>query len=100
MIQFQSESTKLATGSAAGRRGQMSTAAVLASAALVALTLAACSSLPQSFPATGVTAQYPNLNDPPPRTDVRADQVAQMKTVLIQVRDDPSRTAIQQQALR
>jgi hypothetical protein len=44
-------------------------------------------------------AQYPDLNDPPPSAEVRADQVAEIKAELIQARDDQERAAAQQQAL-
>ena len=94
MIRFQTQRTKLPTRSAAGRRGRTSTAAFVASIALIAQMLSACSSLPSAV------AQYPDLNDPPPRAEVRADQVAQIKAELIQVRDDQVRAAIQQQALQ
>ena len=97
MIQFQTQRTKLPIGSAAGRRGRINTAALVASVALIAQILSACSS--QSVPATGAAAQYPDLNDTPPRAEVRADQVAQIKAELIQVRDDQERAATQQQAL-
>jgi hypothetical protein len=98
MIRFQTERTKLLTRSAAGRRGQINTAAFVASVALIAQILSACSS--QSVPATSAAAQYPNLNDPPPSGGgVRADQVAQIKAELVQVRDGQERAAAQQQAL-
>jgi hypothetical protein len=96
MICFQTERTKLPTRSAAGRRGWINTAAFVASVALIAQILSACS---QSFPAASVAAQYPDLNDPTPRAGVRADQVAQIKAELIQVRDDQERAAARQQTL-
>jgi len=65
--------------------------------ALIAQILSACSRLSESFPATSVAAQYPDLNDPPPMAEVRADQVAQMKAEMIQVRDDQERAAVRQQ---
>jgi hypothetical protein len=99
MIRFQTQRTKLPTGSAAGRRGRISTAAFVASVALVAQILSACSSPSQSFSATSAAAQYPDLNDQPPRAEVRLDQVAQIRTELIQVRDDQQRAAAQQLAL-
>jgi hypothetical protein len=97
MIQFQTQRTKLPTRSAAGRRGR--TAAFVVSMALAAQILSACSIPIQSFPATSVAAQYPDLNDPPPSVQVRSDEVAQIKAELIQVRDDQERAAVQQQAL-
>jgi hypothetical protein len=91
MIRFQTQRIKLPTRSAAGRRGRINTAAFVASVTLIAQILSACSSLPQSFPATSAAAQYPDLNDPPPSPRVRADQVAQIKAELIQARDDQER---------
>jgi hypothetical protein len=99
MIQFQTQRIKLPTGSAAGRRGRINTAAFVAAVALIAQILSACSSPPQSFPATSAAAQYPDLNDPPPRAEVRSDQVAQIEAELIQARDDQQRAAAPQQAL-
>ena len=96
MIRFQTQRTKLPTRSAVGRRGRINTAAFGAAVALIAQVLSACSGLP----ATSAVAQYPDLNDPPPRAEVRADQVAQIKAELIQVRDHQVRAAIQQQALQ
>jgi len=93
MIRLQTQRTKLPTRSAAGRRGPINTAAFVASAALVAQILSACSDLHQS-----VAGQYPDLNDLPPPAGVRADQVAQIKAELIQVRDNQERAAAQQQA--
>jgi hypothetical protein len=49
MIHFQIQRTKLPTGSAAGRRSHVDTAAFLAAVALIAQILSACSS--QSLPA-------------------------------------------------
>ena len=95
MIQLQTQRTKLPTGSAAGRRGPISTAAFVASAALIAQILSACSDL-----RTSVAGQYPNLNDPPLAAGVRADQVAQIKAELLQVRDNRERAGVQQQALQ
>ena len=92
---FQTQRTKLPTRSAAGRRGRINTAAFGASVALIAQILSACSGVP----ATSAIAQYPDLNDLPSRAEVRADQVAQVKAELIQVRDDQERAAAQQQAL-
>jgi len=96
MIRFQTQRTKLPTRSAAGRRGRTNTAAFVATVALIAQILSACS---QSFPAASVAAQYPDLNDPTPRAGVRADQVAQIKAEMIQVRDDQERAAARQQTL-
>jgi hypothetical protein len=97
MIRFQTQRTTLPTGSAAGRRGRINTAAFVGSVALIAQILSACSS--QSAPATSAAAPYPDLTDPPPSTPrVRADQVAEIKAELIQLRDDQLRAAAQQQA--
>ena len=93
MIQLQTQRTKLPTRSAAGWRGQINRIVFVASAALIAQMLSACSDLHQS-----VAGQYPDLNDPPPMTEVRADQVAQIKAELTQVRDNQERAAAQQQA--
>jgi hypothetical protein len=95
MIRFQTQRTKLPTRSAVGRRGRINTAAFGASVVLIAQVLSACSGLP----ATSAVAEYPDLNDTPPRAEVRTDQVAQIKAELIQVRDDQERAATQQQAL-
>jgi len=67
----------------------------LASLTQIAQILSACS----SQPATGAAAQYPNLNDPMPSVALRADQVAQTKAELNQLRDDQVRAAVQQLAL-
>ena len=96
IIQVETQRTTLPTGSAAGRRGRINTAALVGSVALIAQILSACSS--QSAPATSAAAQYPDLSDPPPSTRVRADQVAEIKAELIQLRDDQLRVAAQQQA--
>jgi hypothetical protein len=70
---------------------------LVGSVALIAQILSACSS--QSVPATSAAAQYPDLTDPPPSIRrVSADQVAQIKAELIQLRDDQERAARQQQA--
>ena len=97
IIQFETQRTKLPTGSAAGRRGRINTAAFVASVALIAPILTACSS--QSVPATSAAAQYPDLNDPPPNVAVRADDMAQIKARLVRLRDDQERAATEQQAL-
>jgi hypothetical protein len=94
MIRFQTQRTKLPTRSAVGRRGRINAAAFGASVALIAQVLSACSGLP----ATSAAAQYPDLNELPPRAEVRADQMAQIKAELILVRDDQERAATQQQA--
>jgi hypothetical protein len=97
IIQVETQRTTLPTGSAAGRRGRINTAALVGSVALIAQILSACSS--QSAPATSAAAQYPDLSDPPLSTRrVRADQVAEIKAELIQLRDDQLRVAAQQQA--
>ena len=99
MIHFQTQRTK-PTRSAAGRRGRINTAAWVASVTLFAQILSACSSLPQSVPATAAAAQYPDLNDTPPRAaPLREDQVARIKAELIQVRDDQERATVQRLAL-
>ena len=97
MIQPLTQRTKLPTRSAAGRRGPIDTAAVVACAALIAQILSACSSL-QSVPATAIAGQYPDLNDPTPTAGVNADQVALIKAELIQVRDNQERAAAQQKS--
>jgi hypothetical protein len=98
MIQLQSQRTKLPIRAAAGRRYRTGMASLLASLALIAQILSACSSQPQSFSANSVAAQYPDLNDlAPPAAEVRADQVAQLKAELIQVRDEQERVAGRQQ---
>jgi hypothetical protein len=84
MIRFQKQNTKLPTRSAVGRRGRINAAAFAAS--VIGLILSACSG--QSVPATSAAAQYPDLNDAPPRVSWRADQAAQIKAELIQVRDE------------
>ena len=94
MIQIQSQ-IRWPARSAVGRRGRTRTAAFVASVALTAQILSACSSS-RSFPEDGFTA-YPNLNDPTPTARVSADQVAQIKAELIQARDDQERIATQQQ---
>ena len=97
MIHFQNQSNKLPTRSAAGRRRRTNAAAFVASVALIAEILSACTG--QTVPATSAAAQYPDLTDPPPSARrVRADQVAQIKAELIQLRDDQLRAAAQQQA--
>ena len=97
MIQLQSQS-KLPTRSAAGRRGRINTAAFVTSVALTAQILSACSSS-RSFPADGFAA-YPDLNDPTPTAGLRADEAAQIKADLIQLRDNQERVASRQQSLR
>jgi hypothetical protein len=97
MIRFQIQRTKCPTGSAAGRRSQVNTAAFVAAVATIAQILSACSS--QSFPTASVAARYPDLNDPTPKAGVRGDQVAQLKTEMIQLRDNQERALALQQAL-
>src|ERR1700752_1693345 len=87
MILHQTKSTRLPPRSAVGRQGRINTAA-LAYVALIAQILSACSIGPQSVAATSALAQYPDLNDLPPKAEVRADKVAQIKAELIQVRHD------------
>jgi len=91
MICFKDQSTKLPTRSAAGRRHRINAAAFVASVALIAQMLSGCSG--QSVTATSAAAQYPDLNDTPPRVSLRADQVAQTKAELIQVRDETQERA-------
>jgi hypothetical protein len=85
------------TAPAEAGRGRISTAALVASAALIAQILSACSNPPQSFSATSVAAQYPDLNDRPPLAEVSADQVAQIKAEPIHLRDNPEHAAVRQQ---
>jgi hypothetical protein len=91
MIHFQNQSNKLPTRSAAGRRRRTNAAAFVASVALIAQILSACSG--QSVPAASAAAQYPDLNDTLPRVSLRADQVAQIKSELLQVRDETQERA-------
>jgi len=97
MIRLQIQKTKLPTRSAVGRRGQINTAAFVASVALMAQMLSACSIPLQSVSDANAAARYPDLNDPTPTAGVRADQVAQIKAELIQVRDNQERAAARQQ---
>ena len=97
MIRFDTQRTKLPTRSAAGRRGPANTTAFLASVAVAAQILSACSN---PSPATGTAARSPDLTDQPPKSGLRADQVAQIKAELIQARDDQERAAAQQQTLQ
>ena len=99
MIRFQTQSTRLPTRSAVGRPDRIKTAAFVASVALTAQILSACSIVPESASATSAVAQYPDLNDVPPRAEVRADQVARIEAELIQVRDDQERAATLRQGL-
>jgi hypothetical protein len=99
MTQLQTHRAKLPTRAAAVRRGRISTAALVASMALIAQILSACSNSPQSFSAAAVAAQYPDLNEPPPMAEVTADQVAHIKAELIQASDEQERGAAHQQAL-
>ena len=91
MIHFQNQSNKLPTRSAAGRRRRTNAAAFVASVALIAEILSACTG--QTVPATSAAAQYPDLNDTTPRVALRADQAAQIKAELIQVRDETQERA-------
>jgi len=100
MNQLQTHRTTLPTRSAVGRRGPFVMGAFVACAALVAQLLSACSDLHQSSPETSVARPYPDLSDPLPPAAVRADEVAQIKSDLIQVRDSQERVAAQQQAFR
>ena len=70
MIQFLTQRTTLPTGSAAGRRRRIKTAAFVGSVTLIAQILSACSS--QSAPATSAAAQYPDLTDPPAKHSTSA----------------------------
>jgi hypothetical protein len=70
-----------------GKRGRITPAAFVASMALIAQTLCACSGLSSS-------SRYLDLNEPPPRRDPGADQeAARAKADLNATRD-----AAQQQA--
>jgi hypothetical protein len=92
-----SQTTKLPTRSAVGKRGRINAAAFVASVALIAQILSACSNLPT----TSAAAQYPDLNDPTPTASVRADELAQLKAELVRIRDEHERVAArQQQAIR
>ena len=94
MIRFQTQTTKLPTPSAVGRRSRINNAAFVASVALVAQILSACSNLPT----TSAAAQYPDLNDPTPTAAaVGADELAQLKAELVRIRDDHERAAARQQ---
>jgi len=92
MIRLQIQKTKLPTRSAVGRRGQINTAAFVASVALMAQMLSACSIPLQSVSDANAAARYPDLNDPTPTAGV-----AQIKAELIQVRDNQERAAARQQ---
>ena len=99
MILHQTQS-KVPTRSAAGRRARIKPAAFVAVVALTAQLLSACSNVPETASAISAIARYPDLNvPPPPRSEVRADQVAQIKAELIQVRDDQERAVAEQQML-
>jgi hypothetical protein len=78
------------------KRSRVNPAAFVASMALIAQTLCACSGLPST---TSSAAPYANLNEPPPRRDPMADQEA-ARTIaeLIATRDNAERSASQQQA--
>ena len=99
MILFQIRRTNLPTRSAAGRQGRIYAAAYVASVVLAACMLSACASRPQSGPVASAAALYPDLNDPPPNVAVRADDMAQLKARLVQLRDDQERAATEQHAL-
>ena len=98
MILFQTQRTKLPTRSAAGRQGWINAAALVASVVLVACMLSACASRLQSGPVASAAALYPDLNDPPSNIAVHADDSAQIKAGLIQLRDDQERAAAVQQS--
>ena len=91
MIRFQNQNAKSQTLSAAERRRRINAVALVASTALIAQIFSACSG--QSVPATSAGAQYPDLNDTLPRASLQADQVAQMKAKLVQVRDETQERA-------
>ena len=96
MIRFQIQKIKLPSRAAVGRRGRINKAAFVASVALIAQPLSACSNLPT----TGAAAQYPDLNDPTSTAAaVRADELAQLKAELTRIRDDHDRAAAYQQVL-
>ena len=92
MISFQIQKTKLPTRSAVGKQGPIATAAFVASVALIAQLLSACSNLPT----TSAAARYPDLNDPTPTAAVHADELEQLKAELIRIRDDHERAAARQ----
>jgi hypothetical protein len=95
MIRFQTQTTKLPTRSAVGKRGRTNVAAFLAFVALIVQPLSACSNVPT----TSAAVQYPDLTDPAPTAAaVRADEFAQLKAELIRVRDDNERAAAYRQA--
>ena len=98
MILFQIQRTKLPTRSAAGRQGRIYAAAHVASVVLVACMLSACANRPQSGPVPSAAALYPDLNDPPPSVAMHADDAAQIKARLVQLRDDQERAAAEQQS--
>jgi hypothetical protein len=80
------------------KRSRVNPAAFVASMALIAQTLCACSGLPST---TSSAAPYANLNEPPPRRDPLADQeVARTKTELIATRDNLENAAARLQAPR
>ena len=99
MIRPQIHSTRLPTRSAAGWRCGSHTAAFMASVALIAHMLSACSSPSQSVPVASTAAFYPDLNDPPPSVAEPADDAAQLKARLIQLRDRQERAAAEQHTL-
>jgi hypothetical protein len=99
MILLQTRRTKWPTRSAAGRQGPINTVALVASVALVAHMLSACSSPSQSVPVTRAAALYPDLNDMPPSVAQHEDDAAQLKARLILLREDQERAAAEQQAL-
>jgi len=78
------------------KRSRIAPAAFVASMALVAQALCACSGLPSSTSASG---PYPNLNEPPPSRE-SVDQAARAKADLTATRDDAERAAAQQQAFQ
>ena len=99
MIHPQIHRTRLPARSAAGWRSRINTAAFVASVALIAHVLAACSSPSQSVPVASNAAFYPDLNDPPPNVAEHADDAAQLKARLIQLRDNQERAATEQHTL-
>jgi HAMP domain-containing protein len=97
MIRFQIQKTGLPTHTAVERQRRSKTVAFVASVALMAQLLSACSNLPTTSAAT----QYPDLTDPTPAAAaVRADELTQLKAELTRIRDDHERAAAYQQALR
>jgi len=82
-----------------GKPSRIGAAALVASMALIAQTLCACSELPQSASAASTSSRYLDLNQPPPNGGLSADQAAQAKAGLTTARDNSQRAAVQGQML-